>query len=251
MATGAAARDWLGIQARITAVMALCLVVGFSFQLATGRSSFTAPPVVHAHALLAFGWTGLTVAQAMLAARGQIGLHRTLGWLGTVWIIALVPAGILVMIGAVQQGRVPFFFRPQYFALEEFASLLAFAGLALWAVARRRDTGWHRRLHLGALACLMGPGIGRLLPMPLMMPWAMEIAATVGLLFPLYMVWRERRAGLGFHPAWLPGLLVLPLMMGGAWLIADSPVGGRIHAAMVAGTAQAGSDGRAYPPPAP
>jgi hypothetical protein len=50
--------------------MALVLVAGFVLQLAMGRSSFGAPPVVHLHALVFMGWVAIVVAQAWLAAGG-------------------------------------------------------------------------------------------------------------------------------------------------------------------------------------
>ena len=39
--------------------MTLVLVAGFSVQLALGRSSFAAPPLVHAQAVVFMGWVGI------------------------------------------------------------------------------------------------------------------------------------------------------------------------------------------------
>lgn len=44
--------------------MAIVLVAGFVTQLALGRSSLSAPPIVHAHAIIFMGWAGITVTQA-------------------------------------------------------------------------------------------------------------------------------------------------------------------------------------------
>ena len=44
-------------------VMALVLVAGFSVQLAMGRSSFSAPPLVHAHAVVFMGWVAIYLLQ--------------------------------------------------------------------------------------------------------------------------------------------------------------------------------------------
>ncbi len=40
-------------------VMTVVIVAGFSVQLAMGRSSFAAPPLVHAHAVVFMGWMRL------------------------------------------------------------------------------------------------------------------------------------------------------------------------------------------------
>ena len=62
-------------------VMAAIIVAGFSMQLAMGRSSFSAPPLVHFHAVIFFGWVVIYVTQSALVTRGSMPLHRRLGWL--------------------------------------------------------------------------------------------------------------------------------------------------------------------------
>lgn len=240
--------EW-GRQFRVTALMALVFAAGFSFQLAMGRSSFDAPLVVHAHALVFFGWVVLALMQSGLAASGRLDLHRRLGWLAAAWLLAMLVTGPLVTVNAVRMARSPFFFQPQAFLLQDIATLLCFFGLTAAALGLRHDSGWHRRLHLCALACLLGPAFGRLLPMPFMAPLAFEAAALPGLLFPAWLAWRETRSEGRLHPAWIPGLVVLPLTLALAQGLAHSALGDRLYAAAVAGSPGAARPGLSYPPP--
>lgn len=236
-------------QAKVTAVMALTFAAGFSFQLAMGRSSFAAPPIVHAHALVFFGWVLLSLVQAGLAATGRLDLHRRLGWLAVPWLLAMLVTGPAVTINAVRSGRAPFFFQPQAFVLEDIATLACFLALTLAALALRRQPGWHRRLHLCALACLMGPAFGRLLPMPLLIPWGFEIAALPGLLFPAFLALMEWREDGRLHPAWVLGIAALPVTLALALALVHAPAGEALYAAAVAGSPAAALPGLAFPPP--
>jgi hypothetical protein len=245
---GPAARD-NGFVRTIVIGMAVVLVAGFIVQLAAGRSSFSAPLIVHAHAVVFMGWVGITVLQVWLAASGAIAGHRMLGRLAVVWAGAMLVLGPLVTIAAVQSGRVPFFFQPQHFMIADPATVVAFAGLLAAAIAFRHDTGWHARLQIAAFMPLMGPGFGRLLPIPLAMPWAFEVAALCALMVPVIGIARDWKVHGRVHPAWwwAIGVLVATLVI--ARLLAFSPAGDALYAAAIAGHPAALADGRAFPPP--
>ncbi len=91
-------------------VMAAIIVAGFSMQLAMGRSSFSAPPLVHFHAVIFFGWVVIYVTQSALVTRGSMPLHRRLGWLAAAWATTMVGVGIFTTMTMARQGTVPFFF---------------------------------------------------------------------------------------------------------------------------------------------
>jgi hypothetical protein len=229
--------------------MALVLVAGFSVQLAMGRSTFAAPLLVHAHAVVFMGWMVLNLLQNVFATTGRMDFHRRLGWLATGWIAAMLVLGVLVTVAMVRRGQVPFFFRPLQFLVFDPLALLSFAGLTTAAILLRGRTDWHRRLHFCAMSLLLGPGFGRLLPMPLLAPWAWEATLAVSAIFPLVGVARDLRRSGRAHPAWGWGLAVMAGYLLLTEAITYSPVGAALYRA-----AAAGSPGAAVAPlefPAP
>ena len=229
-------------------IMALFIADGFSFQLGMGRSTFASPVRVHLHALLFMGWMVIFVLQNALVATGRISLHRKLGWLAAGWMIAMVISGFFVTLVMVRNGVVPFFFRPLNFLIFDPAAILTFAGLTTAAVAMRRQTDWHRRLHFAGMTLLLGPAFGRLMPMPFLPPFAWEATFLACLIvFGIIIALDSRRRG-SIHPAWKWGL--------GAWLgmfvvteaLTYSPVGLAIYDVAVAGSPGASVDPLAFPP---
>ena len=232
-------------------LMALVIVAGFSMQYLAGRSSFAARPLVHLHGLAFMGWVGLFVTQAWLATHGPIALHRRLGWIGAGWIILLLVMGSWISIDVTQRGTAPFFFRPQHFLIANPLSLIVFAGLAYAAIRLRRQTDWHMRLHICAMAAIIGPGFGRLLPMPLLIPYAFEIAGIAGLLFPLAGMIRDKRKFGRVHRAWLWGVFAILSVIPASYLIANSPLGDAIYASVTAGHPGADVPRLEFAPPPP
>lgn len=230
-------------------LMAGLIFAAFSLQFAMGRSTFHAPPLVHLHALAFMGWVAIYVGQTTLAASGNRSLHRRLGWLGTVWIAPMVVLGITATVMMIRRGQVPFFFQPAQFLVLNPISVLTFAGLTWTAVAMRRRTGWHRRLHFCGMANLLGPAFGRLLPMPLLSPWAFEATAVCVLLFPLAGIIADRRRTGGVHPAWLWGTSVVLLSMLSVEALSYGPLGEALYQTVTDGTPGAAVDPYAFPPP--
>lgn len=189
-------------------LMAATVVAGFAFNLAMGRSTFAVPLVYHLHAAAFFGWVALYLTQTGLVAGGNVALHRRLGWLSVVWIPAMVALGIAVTVTAMRRTGGPFFFDANEFLIGNPLGLLAVAALVMAAVAMRRRTDWHRRLIYCAMASLTAPGVGRLLPMPLFIPWAWEVTNLVPLVFVLLAMAVDRWRHGHVHRAWLVGLAV-------------------------------------------
>lgn len=166
-------------------------------------------------------------------------------------------AGVLVLgtwvtVSVIQGERTPFFFQPQHFLIANPLTLLGFAGLFGAAIALRRRTDWHIRLQISAFVMLMGPGFGRLIPMPLLTPYAFEMAVLTALVVPVIGMLRDWRVLGRPHPAWLWCIGVVVGITFLARLLAFSPVGETIYASITAGTVAAGTNGLAFPvPPGP
>lgn len=215
--------------------MASVIIAGFSLNLATGRSSFAAPLAFHVHGLIFMGWLGLALAQVVTIASGNIALHRQLGRLAYAWIPAMIAAVAMIILVSVRGSGGPFFFAQNEFLISNVAGLGVFGVLALWALRARRYSGWHRRLMLVAMSALTGPGLGRLLPMPLLIPYAWPIAVSASFVFGVIAIAVDWRSNGRVHPAYLWGM---GINVGGflaSMLLAYSPLGYGITEAVIAG----------------
>jgi hypothetical protein len=217
-------------------VMAGVIVAGFSLNLAMGRSSFALPAAFHVHGMIFMGWLGLYLAQVVTIASGNVALHRSLGKLAYLWIPAMIAAGAMIILVSVRGSGGPFFFAQNEFLISNLAGLLVFGTLGIWALRVRRHTGWHRRLMLVAMSALTGPGLGRLLPMPLLIPYAWPVAVCASFTFGVIAMVYDWRAIGRVHPAYWWGM---GINVGGflaSMALAYSPLGYAITEAVIAGT---------------
>ena len=230
-------------------VMVAIIVAGFSLNVAMGRSTFASPAAYHVHAFIFMGWLALYLAQHVTASTGQWPLHRRLGKLAYFWVPAMVAAGCTIMIVVARRTGGPFFFDVNEFLVSNLALLLCFGGIAFWALRRQRYTGWHRRLMLVGMAILTGPGLGRLLPMPLMIPNAWTITVALTFLFPVIGMVADLRRDGRIHPAYLWGTGIYALVFLASMAFAYSPAGFAFTEMVVAGTAGAERPMEAFLPP--
>lgn len=217
-------------------VMCAATVSGFVLNLALGRSSFAEPVTVHAHGIIFMAWIGLYVAQAVSIGTGRVALHRQLGRAAYLAIPVMIIAGTAVMVHSAQARGGPFFFAVNEFVISNAMGLYCFGGLALWALRVRRHQGWHRRLMLVAMSILTGPGLGRILPAPLMIPYAWQISIAVTWIWPLIGMFADWRRDGRVHPAywWAMGINVGVFAV--SMLIAYSPIGYAFTEWLIAGT---------------
>ena len=157
---------------RFTIALALFILFGFAqFSLRGFVDVRAAPLLTHVHGVFMVAWLGLAVAQNMLVQRGELRVHRMLGWVAVALVAGIAVMGVSVGFSAVAGHRVPPFFPSAYFLALTMIEPVVFAAIVLWGVSMRRDTQGHRRAMLGSLVIILEPALGRLLPMPLMGGW--------------------------------------------------------------------------------
>jgi hypothetical protein len=199
--------------ARYSIIIALFIVLSFAqFSLRGFVDIRKVPPVVHAHAAIMLVWLGLFVVQNHLVNRGQIALHRTLGWVSAAVVAAVAVLGCAVGYEALRVHMVPPFFTPAFFLSLTWIEAPAFAAVVAWAVSLRRKTEWHRRIMFAATFILLEPALGRLLPMPLLGGYGEWVALAVQLVFVGVLARHDRKVLGSVHPATAAAAAILVLV---------------------------------------
>ena len=154
-------------------------------------------------------WLLLFVAQPAFIAQGSIRLHRRIGLLGAGLAAAMVVMGLVATFVAIRVHMVPSFFPKGVFLVMNAVGICVFGGIVAAGVALRRNAEWHKRLMLTATVSILGPGLGRFLPMdafgaaaPLVM---FGIILGFALAGPVADLIVRRRV----HPAYLWGLAAI------------------------------------------
>lgn len=231
-------------------VMSALIVAGFAFNFAMGRSSLSLPPIYHLHGIVMLSWIGLYLTQNSLIFTGNVAMHRRLGWLSIPLIPLVAVMALLVMSTSLRRTGGPFFFDQNSFLISNTAGLAVFVGLAVWAILVRANTGWHRRLMFCAFAILLGPGLGRLLPMPLFMPYSWWIGSImVPMLFPIIGMIADKLRYDRVHPAWFWGVGTIVAVQIASDLVAYSEWGLAFTRDFLSGTPGAERPMEAFIPP--
>jgi hypothetical protein len=138
--------------------------------------------------------------------RGSLRLHRRLGWVGTGVAAAMVVLASGAILLALWSDHLPDFYPPGLFVTRGFIGIALFSGLVIAAILLRRQPQWHKRLMLCATIVVMGPGLERALPVPMMGPsWYYIVDGLILVLAaagPVVDVLTRRR----IHPAYLWGV---------------------------------------------
>ncbi|WP_176596569.1 MULTISPECIES: hypothetical protein [Sphingobium] len=199
-----------GFYLGMSVAIAATVIGGFgSFALRGLVDVGRVPYWVHVHGAVFVSWTLLFVMQNAFVHRGSMTLHRRMGWAAVGLAAAMVPLGIVTVSMAVVLDRVPPFFTPPIFLALSALELIAFVTLLTGAIRLRRRTEWHRRLMLCAMIAIIGPALGRILPMPLLGPWGGLAVLGGQLLFVAVGIAHDLASRGRVHPAYGVGAAVI------------------------------------------
>lgn len=210
---------------RMASVMVGVAFVGFAptYWVPMARGTLVITPLVHAHALLFFGWVALFWTQTWLAAHGRLGRHRELGVVGVLLACAMCIAGVAATTSSLERAEAAGFGPAgRAFSIVSLSALLFFAVLVAVAVLSVRRSATHKRLMVVATASLLQAGVGRLFALFLAPPGAVGpppvrptiiAGLTTDLLIVAAMI-HDRRTRGRVHPAyWVAGAALLALQV--------------------------------------
>jgi hypothetical protein len=220
----------------MTIVISVLTVAGFVNNVAQGNAVPNPPLIFHIHALAYLGWLALAITQGWLVYRNDLNRHRLVGTIMLAWLPVLVILALAMTIASLRIHGGPPVLGVAEFLLVNAMHVVSFAALTGVAVGLWRKTDWHRRLMLCGLASIGAPGIARLLPLPLFVPYVFPVLIVAAMLFPAFaMVIETRRTG-RVHPAWLWGIGSVFAMLVVGEAMAMSAWGQGVAAGLVAGT---------------
>ena len=196
----------------LSLAMAAVIVAGFSTTVPGDFVPPGIPLLLHVHGAVFTAWLALMIVQPTLVVMGDVKRHRQLGMVGAGLAAVMVVMALTATVVAVRQHFVPAGFPPSIFVVMNSLDAVVFGGLIAAAIAHRKAPEWHKRLMMCAIASILGPGFGRLLPMPTLGPVGMiimfalmDVPVLVGMGADLVV--RKR-----IHPAYLWGLGALVAM---------------------------------------
>ena len=211
-ASSASYRDDQRFFTRMAIAVSALTIFGFAQFAARGIPDYAGAPLhIHLHAIIYLAWMILFPVQNMLAGRGSLALHRKLGRLAAVLIVAMVIIASYAGLQSIARGHTPPHYTPAYFLPLVQIAVISFGGLASAALVMRRDTQWHRRLMLMVTIVLTDPALDRILPGPLIGgPVSQWYIMVIQLVLIGIVLLHDRRALGGVHRAtwWGVGVIV-------------------------------------------
>lgn len=203
--TNAWARDRAGIfYAAFGFVSLAAVLTGFSttYLIPMARRTFDAPAIVHLHGALCLSWVLLFIAQALLVRTRRTALHRRLGMAGIPIALGILATGLLTARWAAHRDIAA---APEAVAsmVGTLTSLAIFAALVIFAILKRRQPDWHKRLMMLATIVVLWPAWFRFRHL---MPWVPRPDIWLALILAdlpiIIAAVRDRMLAGRVHPVW-------------------------------------------------
>jgi hypothetical protein len=216
----------------MSVLLLLMIIVGFwpSYYGPLTRGATQAPWILHVHGAIYIGWMFLLVAQAVLAARGKIRQHRSVGNYGIALGVAVFVMGLIVSFVApvmTFNAGTRTLDEAAGFLLIPLGDMVLFGGLFFPAIAYRSKPEIHKRLMVLATVAIAFAAIFR------MQAIGVPLSAGLTLWFALPvcgMIYDLRKTG-RIHPVYwlgLAGMIVaalrIPFSASETWLALARPI---------------------------
>jgi hypothetical protein len=217
-----------------------CLAVAFvgfapTYFVPLVQGQFAAPPIIHIHGLIFFGWTVLFSAQAWLVASGRTLAHREWGLLGVAWATAMVFVVFAAVVSRINQLSEAGYRTEQLsFSWIQVSGILFFATVIAFAIVNVKRPETHKRLMLVGTISLLQAAIARWFvvflappappgevapPPPLVFTIPPGLVADILLVVAIVHDWRTRGKP---HPVYIFGGLALLTMQLTAPLVGNT-----------------------------
>jgi hypothetical protein len=182
------------------------------------QGQFAAPPIIHIHGMIFFGWTVLFATQAWLVAKGATPTHRTWGMLGVAWATAMAAVVLAAVVSRIAMlSAAGHREEALEFSWIQVGGITVFITLFTLAIVNVKKPDVHKRLMLvGTISLLQAPiarwfqvflappvppgGIALPPPLPITIPPG--IVADLLIVIAIIHDWRTMGRP---HPAYLIG----------------------------------------------
>jgi hypothetical protein len=208
------------------------ILVGFwpSYYGPLVRGATEAPWILHVHGAIYIGWMMLFVAQAVLAARGQLREHRAVGNYGIALGSAVFVMGLIVSFVApvmTFNAGTRTLDEAAGFLLIPLGDMVLFGGCFFPAVALRNRPDVHKRLMVLATVAIAFAAIFRMQAIGLPLSAGLTLWFALPILGIVYDLRKQGRV----HPVYWLGLVAMvvvalriPFSASETWLRISRPI---------------------------
>lgn len=199
---------------QIALVLALLITIAFSrtyyFRFLSDQPPMTT--LVHLHGLLFTAWMVLFFVQTRLIAAHRFDLHRKLGMAAVLLAFLVFANGVATAVGSAAVERVRASgLTEQQFVVMPLTSITLFAVFIALGVAWRRRANLHKRFMVLAMISVLGPAVGRIIPLLGVGKYAVIVQVSVVAGFLAWCLVHDWRRNQIVHPVFAIGGLMLIL----------------------------------------